>query len=65
MVLLSEPCLNMVDEKAKAQPELDYSFSPVSVPILPRRSSHRRGVAGILGRLLLVLGLNFDICVDI
>ena len=55
----------MVDEKAKAQPELDFSFSPVSVPILPRRSSHRRGVAGILERLLLVLGLNFGICVDI
>ena len=49
----------MVDEKAKAQPELDYSFSPVSVPILPRRSSHRRGVAGILGRLLLVFGFKF------
>ena len=29
VVLSSEPCLNMVDEKAKAQPELDYSFSPV------------------------------------
>ena len=29
VVLLSEPCLNMVHEKAKAQRELDSSFSPV------------------------------------